>query len=600
MKHGLGWFRRLVLLAVLTVAPLGSARAAGESWTRVESEHFTVLTPVGEKHARAWALELEQFRRALAQIVPVPTERLRPVTVLLFRNDRDFRPYKPLFNGKPQPVGGLFVNMSDSHVIALTLDGPQETIRRIIFHEVAHWYYNALDVRMPVWLEEGLAEVYSTFGMGPDGVSCSFGQTIQSHLNLVVRGGAADVGRLIDVSRGSPLINDANRATGFYAAAWMATHYTLFGADAPGREAIEAYLRAYRTNASHREAFREGFGLSTDEFNQRLNAYVRGGKFRRWHVSISVEDIAAKLVVGPAKPGEFDLAVGVLLAVTRGADSAESRAALQRAAAGAPGNPRVWQALGEAALHAKRFDEALAHFTRALELGSTSYFVHYGRAALELKPYEQASSGLFDPGLAERAARDFRRALELNPSFVPAYEGIAMVMSALEAPSPADRALLEHAQTIAPQNPRVAIGLAIHDLKGEHREMAQHHLRGIAASADTPVDLRYFVEQVMQEEAWRSFSAEAERLFEQNKLDAVLELIDDARTRFTDQHRRTYLDLNRRRALGGSLLQKALAHANARRSHEALAVIEVLLASNVDAFYKRQAEQLQERLRREQ
>src|SRR5690606_27581417 len=97
------WLRCVLLLALLPAAGL---RAGDEEWVKAATEHFTILTPAGEQVARKWALELEQFRRALQAAVPVSVERLRPVTVVLFKHRREMEPFSPLEKGEPVKIGG--------------------------------------------------------------------------------------------------------------------------------------------------------------------------------------------------------------------------------------------------------------------------------------------------------------------------------------------------------------------------------------------------------------------------------------------------------------------------------------------------------------
>ena len=52
---------------------------------------------------------------------PVPVARLRPVTVVLFRNDRTMEPYLPLENGRPAKLGGFFVSFMSGNSTRLAV-----------------------------------------------------------------------------------------------------------------------------------------------------------------------------------------------------------------------------------------------------------------------------------------------------------------------------------------------------------------------------------------------------------------------------------------------------------------------------------------------
>ena len=60
--------------------------------------------------------------------------------------------------------------------------------------------------------------------------------------------------------------------------------------------------------------------------------------------------------------------------------------------------------------------------------------MYYGLGMTGLQG-NRAVGGIYDPNETHQAAAHFRRAIELNPRFVPAYEGLAGVLPALETRS---------------------------------------------------------------------------------------------------------------------------------------------------------------------
>jgi hypothetical protein len=153
----------IIRLAVIAALPAGFTRAAEDGWVKAATEHFTILTPAGADVARKWAIELEQFRRALQASVPVAVNRLRPVTVVLFKDNDAMDAFAPLENGRPVKIGGFFVRANDINTIMLSVARKDRETRHVIFHEAVHWHLSAREGLMPLWLGEGLAEVYATF-----------------------------------------------------------------------------------------------------------------------------------------------------------------------------------------------------------------------------------------------------------------------------------------------------------------------------------------------------------------------------------------------------------------------------------------------------
>src|ERR671921_514643 len=99
----------LILAAALAVALAAQTALAKDTWTSVRSQNFFLVGNASEKEIRQVATRLEQFRdvfkRLFAQVnfsSPVPT------TVVVFKSDGSYKPFKPLADGKAVAVAGYF------------------------------------------------------------------------------------------------------------------------------------------------------------------------------------------------------------------------------------------------------------------------------------------------------------------------------------------------------------------------------------------------------------------------------------------------------------------------------------------------------------
>jgi hypothetical protein len=114
---------------------------------------------------RAGDRERHDHRRAIGVrrvLTSKTTATAVPTVVIVFPSDDAFTPFKPKFNGKPIDLSGLFLPRRDANYIALVRDWDQGAMR-VVFHEYAHLITSNLTETLPVWLNEGLAEFYSTF-----------------------------------------------------------------------------------------------------------------------------------------------------------------------------------------------------------------------------------------------------------------------------------------------------------------------------------------------------------------------------------------------------------------------------------------------------
>src|SRR5215218_5687178 len=98
------------LVAALLLLLAAQAAAAKDTWTSVRSQNFYLVGNASEKEIRQVAARLEQFRHVFTQATfnaPVPT------TVVVFKNDGAYKPFKPLADGKVVEVGGYFMPGDD-------------------------------------------------------------------------------------------------------------------------------------------------------------------------------------------------------------------------------------------------------------------------------------------------------------------------------------------------------------------------------------------------------------------------------------------------------------------------------------------------------
>jgi hypothetical protein len=159
----------LVLATVLCffVVCWNAPVSARDRWTSVRSKNFLLLGNAREKDIRQVGVRLEQFREVFSRLFtglnvnsPVPT------TVIVFKNDDSYRPFKP-----NQSTAGFFQPGADVNYITLNLSTDLHSEQdpfAIIFHEYTHLLVRNTSGNVPTWLNEGLAEYYSTFSITGD------------------------------------------------------------------------------------------------------------------------------------------------------------------------------------------------------------------------------------------------------------------------------------------------------------------------------------------------------------------------------------------------------------------------------------------------
>ena len=250
--------------ALIAIVALAIAAPASAAWRRVNSSNFVVVGDVSAGDLRAIATRFELFHEALGRVVgPAGTTPSVPTIVIVFPNEEAFTAYQPVYRGKARPVAGYASSGQDANYIAM-VNVRGELSDRIIFHEFTHLVVANAVARTPVWLNEGLAEFYSTFAVLDGGKRAQIGRPIVEHVRLLNGAMRIPLADLLSVGPESPLYNEEDTAGEFYAESWALTHMLI--SVQPSRvEKLGEYLRRVADGAGESEAWTAVFGARIEE-----------------------------------------------------------------------------------------------------------------------------------------------------------------------------------------------------------------------------------------------------------------------------------------------------------------------------------------------
>ena len=328
--------RRLCSTLLVTLIILARSAPCAAEWRRIDSPNFTVIGDVGARTLRDVAVKFEGFRETLSRVL---TERATstavPTIVIVFPSDRAFTPFKPLYQGKPMgAIAGLFVPREDANYIAVVAQGDEEGMR-IVFHEYAHLVVSNVLRHIPPWLNEGLAEFYSTYDVSSGGREALIGRPIGSHLQEL-QSSMLKLDDLITVDHQSPLYNEANRRSVFYAQSWALTHRLLLGE--PKRTAeLRAYLDRITEGLKPTDAWQKAFGAANVE--RELQQYVRSQSYREIKIKFSEKLASFDAVPSSLTTADAEAFLGDFLYQQGRLDEALVRVGAAEKLG--PGNPRA-------------------------------------------------------------------------------------------------------------------------------------------------------------------------------------------------------------------------------------------------------------------
>jgi Flp pilus assembly protein TadD len=464
--------RRTTTLACCTFivalfTPLLQA-ASARQWVEVRSPHFSVMTDCGEKRGKEVALRFEQMRAVFSIILQQKDTRASaPLEILVFRNSQELRAYAPLWQGKPIELAGLFAPGQDRQFIALDLSNEQNW--QAIAHEYSHHMLHADLPHVPLWLDEGFAEYYSSILFTPKAVE--LGRPSEATLQ-VLKAGRMPLDKLFSVTRKDEVYNENHNPRHlFYAQSWLAMHFLL---DNNLIYQTQQYVALADSGMSTRNSIRRAFSMEPEQLQASIEHYLQSSQMlvRRIPLPQNLEEL--EFTARPMSDADSRVLLADLhLHSPDYVDMAieEYRAILHDY----PDHAGAHRGLGYALLHRREFEQAGSEF-RAAAVNSNDPLVYYYSALAVVRGGGKREE-------LDEAIRQLEKALSLKPDFAEAHclLGVAQMTrgetrSALES--------LRHAVKLNPKNELYRSNLAQCLMADAQYEGAEALLSGLMASKE--------------------------------------------------------------------------------------------------------------------
>jgi tetratricopeptide (TPR) repeat protein len=382
----------------LSANPAVSPRSS--SWNQIVTPAFVVVGNAPSGELKRTLRELTRFRDTFAKLFPdsVTTSPV-PTWVVVLKDQQAFNRFQPRDSrGKPVNVGGYFTRGPDANFMVMGASNGDLSMS-VLFHEYTHYLVSRnVHTPIPMWLNEGLADFYSTFrgdyrgrtlvGAAPLGRVRSLGSSTFVPLRDIVSPHDLET-----------MWRWETRIGMLYAESWALVHYVTIQRKNPTPNPFGAYLTALTRTGNQDQAFREAFGIDVDGMEKELREYVRHVSLPALVIDMKVDEQNAT-EARPMLQADVDALEGLLLVEAGAYDDAERElttvvkqypthaaaqialarlrlfqdreneaiASLQQVVAAAPAHGAAQYFLGSALERAWRHDEALAAFTKSLEV----------------------------------------------------------------------------------------------------------------------------------------------------------------------------------------------------------------------------------------
>jgi tetratricopeptide (TPR) repeat protein len=375
------------------------------SWRVARSGRFEVCAQAGEASARAALLWFERLHALVVQQTGLKLEGLPPLRVIGFRSPAEYEPYRI-----GPAADAYYVGTEGRDYIVMSSLAASAFPTAV--HEYAHALLHGSGYRLPPWLAEGLADVFSTVRIGER--ASTIGGDLPARSQELRRGRWIPLASLLEQPSDSVM---------FYAESWALADMLAFAPEyAPRFSKLVAKLAGGEP----------GPGVLAQVYGRPLDAVERD--LRAWSVRRRTGPLALAGVPPGATPaGVFELSPyelramsAELLMVAGKLDRAET--SYRKLADEAPYDGGIRAALGTIALRQGDRERARREWKRAIQLGVKDASLCYRYAALasmagipeaEIRPALETAVALnpdFDDAryllaIAEKNTGDYEQAL---------------------------------------------------------------------------------------------------------------------------------------------------------------------------------------------
>jgi len=360
-----------VMIAVLLGA---SALPAESPWIQMRSNNFQVYSQGTEQQTRTVLNYFERVRDFFVQMSGGEPPRALPVYIVMFASRKEYEPYRPKefmiahYSGRP-----------DRDYIVLGEIGVEA--EQTAAHEYVHLVVRHAGERFPPWLNEGLAEMYSTLQTVGDEVE--FGSPIRARVQALARERWVPLATILAADEDSPYYNESKQAGSLYDEGWALVQFLVTSKEyGPGFGQV---LDAIKAGTPSIAALESVYRRPLSSIERELRVHLEGGANLTLFTKLKLD--AAKDKIASERANTYDVQL-TLASLARPASRADSRTSLENLAREDPKRPEPWVRLAYLALDGGDIKKALENFAKAYALGdhSPGLLWDYGRYAEGEKP----------------------------------------------------------------------------------------------------------------------------------------------------------------------------------------------------------------------
>jgi tetratricopeptide (TPR) repeat protein len=394
---------RWMWLAALAAACAWAERTE-PAWTLVRSDHFEIYSQSDTQTARAALQWFEQLRMFFQQ-GGFRLDGHTPVRVIEFRSAKEYDTYRP----RPG-ADAYYVGTGARDYIVMRSLGPAEFSTSA--HEYAHFVLHANGLKLPLWLEEGVAEFFSSIRITQH--DCFAGEERPARVSTLKHEPWLPMQELLAAMPGDPMQTSRRTAPVFYAQSWALAQMLMLSPEY--RAHFPEVIARVIAGALSSQALTSAYRKSLNEITRDLHRWIENRRFTLVRLP-GVENARVAIESQTLSGAESSLLLADLAMANGKLDRA--RGLYDQSARRSPKNADIWAALGAIALRKGDTELARLNWKRAIESGVEDAQLCFRYAALA----DDAGLG------ADEIRPALQRAIALAPEFDDARYKLALLES---------------------------------------------------------------------------------------------------------------------------------------------------------------------------
>lgn len=370
--------RKIALAVGIALLLCARAHAGQPTWIVMQNDDFRVYSSARERDTRDMLGQLELIRGFFNQITGAKPVKAEPVLVVIFGTEKEYQPYR--INSY---ASAYYAKRADRDYIVIGKPGEESS--QITSHEYTHLAFAHAGYSLPPWLNEGIADLFST--LHPRGDWTLYGDVLPGRLQEVNREPWVPLQVILAADHSSPYYNESSKAGALYDESWALVH--MLATSNPYRAKFWDMVKAVNNGTPSVQALEQTFGMPMSKLEDIVQSYIRGDLFNQLKVKVALQGME-KLSAQPANALDVREIEAAMLAGLPGRQD-EARTRFEQIAREDTTRPGPWSNLGYLAWEAGDHAKAAEDLGHSFDLGNRSPKLLLDYAHLSLADHPEHS-----------------------------------------------------------------------------------------------------------------------------------------------------------------------------------------------------------------